>query len=877
VDVNLNIKIDLDTMSRKIDTISQKIGMCLFLFNGGVDLTIVVDGTSLEGLERLPTHSDYNGRYFGDSREREIEDTLHWIEEAGSKHFLWIHGAAGVGKSTLARELLDHFKVEGILATFASFVMGIDSKPKVLLRMMARELWSLHPGCRPAIACAVQECSGEIQSLIEYITHFLVKPIASLAYAGPLVIIFDALDEWAYRQEFLKGLSDVDLPPNLKVIMTSRYSKDIESVVDGAARLYELTPVSNIVCRAYFEGKFQQIDWEGREPEPLKFDKLVELADGLLVWAATVCALVSRTSSKKSPIQILDDIIDSSLGRMKKMEELYRIALDRLFPEEDDDDKQPRLQTILSMITLRESLPLQDFAKLVNVRPRFVKDTCSGLRALQTRGAFNDGIVQPAIKLFHASFIDYLSHDRARNAMVNNCIHFFTHVAEPDAAELNPFPFRKGQLFVYMGKHWAGHMEEGRSEEYSTAFFEVTGDQLRLWVAWSLSRLLFLGENYQPSSLMLQTLATALCSSQGMAYSPEILLRDLSTTQAVVADFRQALDYGKIDCYDPDFYIQKQDCRSTSTNIFINCRTKWLSIDALRWAPVINGLTIGLQQIERLTSNQTGHDTAINILDNLIKINPPNLPEYPAFLDNLGLALHSRFELTRSRNDLEHAILLHMEALGAHVQDSRNYAISLGNLGRALHRRFHHFGSNPKDIEQAIVHHKHALQLLQSSDDPLRPSSLYALGNSLVQAHSLARESSDDLQEAMFLFCAITQFFRQPYVLRVYVARKGSLIEVFRTVARHMQHPAFDFRGIQLVGDQDPHILIDLEDGRVVFKILDPLLTHGTQSPYTTNNEVDDGDIDIVDLVILVGAYFRSLQVDDLQICCAGFLRFLDL
>ena len=784
-----------------------------------------------------------------------------------------------MGKSTLARELLDHLKVEGILATFASFVMGNDSKPKVLVRMMARELSSLHPGCRPAIARAIRECSGEIQSLLEYITHFLVQPIASLGYAGPLVIIFDALDEWAYRQEFLKGLFKVDLPPNLKVIMTSRYSKDIESVVDGAARLYEITPVSDVVCRAYFEDKFQQIEWEGREPEPFKFDKLIELADGLFVWAATVCALVSRTSSKKSSNQILDDIIDSSqrLGRMKKMEELYRMALERLFPEDDDDDKQPRLQTILSMVTLRESLPLQEFARLVNVRRRFVKDTCSRLRALQTRGAFNDSTVQPAIKLFHASFIDYLGRDQARNAMVNNCIHFFTHVAEPDAAEPNSFPFQKAQLYVYMGKHWAGHMDEGRSED-SMAFFEVTSDQLRLWVAWSLSRLLFLEGNYQPSSLMLQTLSTALCSAQGMAYTPEILLRDLSTTQGVVADFRQALDCGKIDYYNPDFYVRKQLRRSTSTDIFISCRTKWRSIDARRWALVINGLTIGLQQIERLTSSLTGLDAVINILENLLTVDAPDLPEHPAFLDNLGLALHSRFELSRSHNDLERAILLHTKALGAHVQGSRNYAISLGNLGRALHRRFHHFGSNPKDIEQAITHHRQALELFQPSDDPLRPSSLYALGNSLIQAHSLARERSDYLEEAMSLFCAATQFFRQPYVLRVYVARKGNLIKVFRTVARDIQHPGFDFRGVQLVGlDQGPHIQIDLEEGGAVFKILDPLLRgHGTQSSYNTNSEVDD-DVDIADLVIQVGAYLRSLQVDDVQISCAGFLRFLDL
>lgn len=282
---------------------------------------------------------------------------------------------------------------------------------------------------------------------------------------------------------------------------------------------YELTPVSNIVCRAYFKDKFRQIDWEGGKPEPFKFAKFVRLADGLLIWDATVCALVSFTSSKKSSNQILDDIIGSSprLGLMKKMEELYQMALERLFPDDDGSGEEPqRLQTILSMVTLRESLTLQDFARLVDVRRGFVKATCSGLRALQTRGAFNDNTVQPAIKLFHASFIDYLGHDQARNAMVNNCIHFFTHVAEPNAGELNPSPFQKAQLYVYMSKHWAGHMEEGRSEEYSTAFFEVTTDQLRLWVAWSLSRLLVLEDNSQPSSSMLQTQSRFLYTETGL-------------------------------------------------------------------------------------------------------------------------------------------------------------------------------------------------------------------------------------------------------------------------------------------------------------------------------------------------------------------------
>ena len=163
-------------------------------------------------LASLPplTFSDPNSHddRFQASREKEIGDTLRWIEGSDGMRFFWIYGAAGVGKSTLARRLLDHIKEEGILATFAYFSLGNTIDPKDLVRGMARELSSLHPGCQPAVVLAINDCFGEHQNLDEYLTHFLVKPIASLAYGGSLVIILDALDEWRldYQVQFIKAL-----------------------------------------------------------------------------------------------------------------------------------------------------------------------------------------------------------------------------------------------------------------------------------------------------------------------------------------------------------------------------------------------------------------------------------------------------------------------------------------------------------------------------------------------------------------------------------------------------------------------------------------------------------------------------------------------
>jgi hypothetical protein len=149
--------------------------------------------------------------------------------------------------------------------------------------------------------------------------------------------------------------------------------------------------------------------------------------------------------------------------------------------------------------------------------------------------------------------------------MVDNCIRFSKTVAEPDAAGPHPFPFRKAQLYVYMGKHCMGHMKEGQSE--------VTGEQQRVWVAWSISRLFLADENdYQPSPQALQSLSVALLSPQGMSYSPEILLQDLFAAEAVVADLRQCLNYWEIDYRNPDFCKHKPECMFAS--ISMPCITK---------------------------------------------------------------------------------------------------------------------------------------------------------------------------------------------------------------------------------------------------------------------------------------------------------------
>lgn len=515
---------------------------------------MVTESLLLENLPRLPSHKISHDRYFRASRETEIRETLEWVEADDGDRFLWIHGAAGVGKSTYARRLLDHVKEEGMLGAFAYFAIGIDSDPKDLVRMMARELASLHPGCRYDVVRAIKECSGVHQGLDEYITHYLVRPITTLSYSGPLVIILDALDEWAYREEFLTALvGKVHLPDTnaLKFVMTSRYSTGIDSIVSGSARIRELIPVSETICREYFEERFQAINWYGHDPGSQEFDKLVELADGLLIWAATVCTLVFVKRPNKRPHQILDDILasSSSVSRGKRMEELYGLAMKRIFPDDDDEIKQSRSDILLAMAALKEALPLAEFALLVDVLPEFVNDICIGLRALQTRGAFDESMVQPAIKIFHASFIDYFGTlQEARTVIVRHCVSFFNRLQDAEEAiDIGDNLFRRAEL--YIGKHFGDHILEAPTDLQSQIIAEIPSDHLRMWTGWSLAQLMIIGdENGFPShSHALQTMAESLFDDDGITYSAELMTRNDDRILAMVSSFQKILELAGLD------------------------------------------------------------------------------------------------------------------------------------------------------------------------------------------------------------------------------------------------------------------------------------------------------------------------------------------
>ncbi|TEB23806.1 hypothetical protein FA13DRAFT_1818195 [Coprinellus micaceus] len=371
------------------------------------------------GWDTLPQQDDFWGKneYLEESREDVVQDFLRWFKDPTSELTLFIQGAAGLGKSTLARHLTHRLNTEGLLAASVSLspsVLPSDARSVVgVVKMAAYKIGVIHPTAIPAINKAIKSCHGA--PLANHIEMFLIDPIRSLSLHPPLAIIFDAVDEWESYAALIKALSSIRVAPPfpIKFILLGRSDPRGRGFKDHAIRPYLLQPVSTAVMQRFLSKQLEDVLWDHRRgPAQWRITKLAELANGWFIWATIACSLLQKRGRYSSPDRILDSILDArkSLGDGEEMESLYHQAIMLLFP---DAERQDLLRKYLTAtVALQEPLPTDDFSFFTNLDIRAIGTIQTDLRALQIRrvgpGEAESHTVYPARALFHLSFLEYL-------------------------------------------------------------------------------------------------------------------------------------------------------------------------------------------------------------------------------------------------------------------------------------------------------------------------------------------------------------------------------------------------------------------------------------------------------------------------------------
>ena len=296
-----------------------------------------------ERFKPLGMDTSARPRCLPNTRLEHIQYISEWVTSMSDDNVLWISGVAGAGKSTLINTIADIYNDVRRLGAYIYFTDGpaLHGQPVHAIKTIAFRLAEFDS--RLGVAIAEAAASGGDHKLNEPLTAqfeaLIADPInamTALADEGPIVIAVDAIDECGSavdRKDLLRVLSEStsSLPRCFRFIVTSRPEPDIEASFSSSktVRKHELdvgAEASKLDVEIYIRNRMKvlqvehQLDWLVED----RVQKLIVKADGLFIWASTVCNFLEQFPTIEGFDQFLALTSSTSLD---KMNHLYATAL----------------------------------------------------------------------------------------------------------------------------------------------------------------------------------------------------------------------------------------------------------------------------------------------------------------------------------------------------------------------------------------------------------------------------------------------------------------------------------------------------------------------------------------------------------------------
>jgi hypothetical protein len=390
------------------------------------------------------------------TRVEVLADIRAWIHDVNDERCIfWLRGMAGTGKSTIARTIARKLHDRGYLGAsfFFSRGGGDTGHAGLFVTTIASQLAASEHlvvdrkrFLRSSISNAVTG-SPDIarRSQQEQWKVLVVDPISQLRHrwgilglfgrmiwprTSPwvLVVVLDALDECEDENDVKSILQLLTQAGNLtsvklRILVTSRPETPIylglhalPAIVHRQLVLDELSKYTvNRDIRALFTSNFDAIrakhgalstDWPGDDT----LNILVQRADALFIYAATVCRFLSEDErvSKDRLLTVLrqDAAYHKSLSAI---DDIYTKVLQRAVPYDCNEDVRTKLQWLFDnvvkpVIALLQPLSVRSLADLVQVGEEDVVGALRDLRSVLHLPADRGS----AIRLLHPSFREFL-------------------------------------------------------------------------------------------------------------------------------------------------------------------------------------------------------------------------------------------------------------------------------------------------------------------------------------------------------------------------------------------------------------------------------------------------------------------------------------
>ncbi|KAJ5894617.1 NACHT and WD40 domain protein [Penicillium taxi] len=389
-------------------------------------------------LDTLPVSHEAEFDSFADQHEDEclqgtraelLNEIKEWVESSQGKCIFWLSGAAGTGKSTIARTVARLLSHEKLLGASFFFKRGEGDRGNAMkfITTVTRRIGREIPDLTLIIQKAVRDDPDiATRSLRHQFDSLLLQPILELKQSShhipTMVLVIDALDECDPDDNvevILQLLPQLRQAVNVRIFLTSRPELPIRlgfrEMSDHDYQNITLHQISeSLISRdisLYFNHrllktrKIQELsnDWPGLA----NIQVLVALSVPLFIFAATLCRMFDDPFW--DPVDSLTEIL-TYRGGGSQLEGTYVPVLNRLLKGQNQTQKDQLVleyRKILGIIVILESpLAITPLSKLTNLPRRLIVMRLKLLHSVINVPTDNNS----PVRLFHLSFRDVLLH-----------------------------------------------------------------------------------------------------------------------------------------------------------------------------------------------------------------------------------------------------------------------------------------------------------------------------------------------------------------------------------------------------------------------------------------------------------------------------------